>query len=353
MMYRFYNYFNIFFVPLFCLYAIGKGFIIGCMAFVLAFVVHPLSDFILDRYFKNMIFKISGGQNSKKWVYEIPLLLGPLFQLILLFTAFKHVNSSLSEAVLSGTLCGLSGGILGIGVAHEMIHRRKKWEKIYGQFMLYIINYPHFSLEHFWHHLKVGMPEDQDTARMSESIYAFLLRSIPQGWLACWRWENKKSKKTSEKLYFLKRKMAKLSFIQLTLHIMIFFFFGIQGFFIYFVQGIVTLLLLKWINYVEHYGLENRIIKGKTETSQVHDSWDTSQNLTNFSLFNLGYHSKHHEKPFLKYYELPSTKKILNELPAGYSTMMMLALIPPLWKSVMRKQINKIITGNGKKNCVS
>ena len=312
-----------------------------------------LIRFYLDHYFKNLMFKISGGQNSKKWVYEIPLLLSPPFQLILLFITFKHGNSSLNEAILSGTLCGLSGGILGIGMAHEMIHRRKKWERVYGQLMLYIINYPHFSMEHFWHHLKVGMPEDQDTARISESLYSFLLRSIPQGWLTCWRWENEKSKKTFEKFYFLKKKMIKLSFIQLTLHIMIFFFFGIQGFLIYFVQGIVTLLLLKWINYIEHYGLEKQIIKEETETSQIHDSWDTSQVLTNFSLFNLGYHSKHHENPSLKYHELPAAKKVLNELPAGYSAMMILALIPPLWKPVMRKQINKIAAGNGKKSCVS
>ena len=352
-MYKSYHYFNIFSASIFCLYAIGKGPLYGLIAYALIFSIHPLADFILNRYFKKSL--LQDNQTLKSTLsYQAPLLLALPFQITLLLWAFKYGSSSLTEAVVSGAICGLSGGILGIGMAHEMIHRKSTWERAYGKSMLYILNYPHFVLEHLYHHIKVGTPQDPDTAQSGESLYHFLLRSSLQGWLTCWKWENQNSKqyqkiklhKASEqkkhRFQFTKGPMAELSLYQLLLNIIIFALFGTAPLIIFIVQGLFTLALLKWISYIGHYGLEQNLPENKMKSYQLYQSWDSTSPLTNFFLFNLGYHSQHHRNPQTNYYELPRAKKDWNELPAGYSAMMVLALIPPLWKPLMKREIEKI-----------
>jgi len=338
-MFKSYNFFNIFTLPIFCFYCLGKGWEFALIAFALAFIFHPLFDYLTTKYLKNVFEKLHGGE-SGHWSYQLPLFLAVPIQVILILAAFKYATFSTSEAIFAGTLCGLSGGILGITTAHEMMHRRQKWKRKYSMAMLYTINYPHFYIEHMWHHISIGTPRDPDTAKRSESVYSFLLRSIPQGWIKCWTSEARKLKSKSLIQSLLKNKMVTTSFIQICIHIAIYLLFGIEATVIFMVQGIVTILLLKWINYVEHYGVVRKKINGKLEPVSVHHSWDSTRMLTNFSLFNLGYHSQHHSRPSLDYNELPKTQKNWNELPAGYSTMMMLALMPYFWKRVMNKRLD-------------
>lgn len=323
------NYFNIFSAPLACLLAIGKGpmWALGCYA--LAFIVHPLFDWVMNNPLRSFVDK-TNKRSAKKLYYELPLLLAPPFQMLLLFYAFNYGTGSFADALLSGALCGLSGGVLGIGTSHELIHRSSKTQRLYGQLMLYTINYPHFYIEHLWHHVAVGTREDADTAVKGESIYRFLLRSIPQGWLKCWKW----------KAY--KKKMLRTTLIQVTLFAACFYLGGMNAFVVYAVQGAVTLCLLKWINYVEHYGLERKTTNGVLEPVSIKHSWDSLSPLTNFSLFNLGFHTHHHKRPTVEYYNLPESTSSWNALPYGYSTMMMMSLVPASWKIYMEKELQKL-----------
>jgi alkane 1-monooxygenase len=58
-------------------------------------------------------------------------------------------------------------------------------------------------------------------------------------------------------------------------------------------------------------------------------------------LFNLSRHSDHHYKASKKYQVLESLPES-PQMPTGYPGMMMLALIPPLWFSVMNKKLDHI-----------
>jgi alkane 1-monooxygenase len=327
-MFYFHNYFNIFSAPIFCLFALGKGPIYTLIAFALAFIVHPVGDFLMNKYFRDFILKINGESKSRLG-YLAPLYLAVPVQMLILFTAFIKGDSSVSEALCSGALCGLSGGILGIATSHELIHRAKKWQRQYGMVMLYTINYPHFYFEHLLHHVHVATTNDPDTALKNESLYRFLLRSIPHGWIKCWKWKAKQ------------KKMLAMTLTQVLIYALVTVIFGVNAGLIFIVQGLVTLVLLKWINYVEHYGLERKIINGKREPVGLHHSWDSTNAVTNFSLFNLGFHTQHHAKPQVDYYELPKYSEVWNELPLGYSAMMILALHPSTWKKVMNQKIEE------------
>ena len=49
-------------------------------------------------------------------------------------------------------------------------------------------------------------------------------------------------------------------------------------------------------------------------------------------------HSDHHGNPLLRYQALRSLDES-PQLPAGYASMIVLALVPPLWRRVMDKRV--------------
>ena len=97
-------------------------------------------------------------------------------------------------------------------------------------------------------------------------------------------------------------------------------------------------VLLEIINYVEHYGLLRRRVDGRYEPVREEHSWNADFAVSNWVLFNLQLHSDHHahmNKPFEQLRTVPDAP----QLPAGYPTMVLLALLPPLWFAVMDSRV--------------
>ncbi|MDX1495158.1 MAG: fatty acid desaturase, partial [Longimicrobiales bacterium] len=115
------------------------------------------------------------------------------------FEALLYVHAALHFAVLAALLyrasldgaawttlgaavsTGLSSGVSGIIVAHEFGHRRPRslpwW---IGQANLLSVLYLHFTTEHnHTHHRLVATSEDPATARRGESLWAFVVRTVP------------------------------------------------------------------------------------------------------------------------------------------------------------------------------
>ena len=63
-------------------------------------------------------------------------------------------------------------------------------------------------------------------------------------------------------------------------------------------------------------------------------SWNSDYVLSNLLLFQLQRHSDHHESPRRRY---PALRHHADspQLPGGYGTMFVLALVPPLWFRVV------------------
>jgi alkane 1-monooxygenase len=89
------------------------------------------------------------------------------------------------------------------------------------------------------------------------------------------------------------------------------------------------------VNYIEHYGMQRRLLpNGKYERVNPLHSWNASFLLTNFFLFQLQRHSDHHAYATREYQILRHFDES-PQLPAGYPTMVLIALIPPLWFRIM------------------
>src|SRR5262249_39428996 len=106
--------------------------------------------------------------------------------------------------------------------------------------------------------------------------------------------------------------------------------FGPRAMAFFLAQSFVAIAFLETVNYMEHYGLERRLIRpGVYERVSPLHSWNASYRLTNALLFNLQRHSDHHVWPYRPYYSLRHREES-PQLPMGYAGMALLAMVPPL-----------------------
>ena len=99
-------------------------------------------------------------------------------------------------------------------------------------------------------------------------------------------------------------------------------------------QAVVGFSLLEIVNYMEHYGmLRQKVgVPGRVRYERVNPShsWNSNNIATNVLLYHLQRHSDHHANPVRRYQTL---------LPTGYAGMILLALVPPLWRRVMDPRV--------------
>ena len=59
---------------------------------------------------------------------------------------------------------------------------------------------------------------------------------------------------------------------------------------------------------------------------------------SNLFLYNLQRHSDHHANPMRRYQTLRSMPEA-PQLPAGYAVLVLVSLVPPLWRRVMDRRV--------------
>jgi alkane 1-monooxygenase len=104
-------------------------------------------------------------------------------------------------------------------------------------------------------------------------------------------------------------------------------------------QALYGSSLLEVVNYLEHYGLcRQRLDDGRYERCQPRHSWNSNHTVTNLLLYQLQRHSDHHANPTRSYQALRHFDES-PQLPSGYASMVLLALLSPLWFKVMNPRV--------------
>lgn len=240
----------------------------------------------------------------------------------------------------------VTGGI-GITVAHELGHKKSALERFYSKLLLLTVSYMHFYIEHNkGHHVHVATPEDPATARKNETFYAFWLRSVFSGYMHAWKIENERLRRNNQRALSIHNQMLWFTLLPFLCCAMITAAFSIytsqfswQVPVFFFGQSVVAFSLLELVNYVEHYGIERTMTAaGKYERVTPIHSWNASHLLSNFFLFQLQRHSDHHANA-IKRYQVLNHYNESPQLPAGYPTMIIIAMIPSLWFYIMNKRL--------------
>jgi alkane 1-monooxygenase len=260
------------------------------------------------------------------YVYT-PLQLG---QIVWSMNAAAH--GAIMEFTCLVASVGVTTGVFGMLVAHEMAHSSHGGERRLATLMLTGMLYRHFRIAHVHvHHRWAATEQDSATARLGEGFYTFLMRTVPGQFIEAWRFERRRCRGKS---LSANRAIMDTAISTLVLAA-IFGFWGWRGVVFFVAQSAVAITVLELFNYVAHYGLTRRATSSRAlEPLDDSHSWNSSNVLVNLLIFNMGRHSYHHRKPAAPYESLeyvPSAP----ELPAGYAGSILLALVPPVWRHVM------------------
>ncbi len=234
---------------------------------------------------------------------------------------------------------GVVGGVA-IATAHELGHKKTKLERWLARVALAQTAYGHFFVEHnVGHHTRVATPEDPASSRLGESFYAFWPRTVVGSLKSAWLLEKHRLERHGYSPFTLHNQLITAWAMTAVLFATLLVWLGLALLPLLLTQAIVGFSMLEVINYLEHYGLlRQRDGEGKYQRCTPQHSWNSSHAASNLLLYNLARHSDHHAWPARRYQVLRHFTES-PQLPAGYATMLMLALVPPLWRRVMDPRV--------------
>ncbi len=332
----------VFTVPLSVLVGYGLGGWGLLLTPLLVFGLVPLLDGIIGVDTHNPTPEAPGEQTPGRPYGVVTWLCAPCQIALVIWGAWAAGQPDTGFFAFLGlaVAVGVSSGILGINVSHELQHRiESKPEVFLSRAMLLTVGYMHWAIEHVaGHHRHVATPRDPATARLGESVYRFLPRSIVGGFRSAWVIESERLRRAGRRLISLHNRVLCYLLMELAVIGALAAFFGGAALFYWLVQSLAAIVLLEVVNYVEHYGLMRRGEGERYEPVRVWHSWNASHWLTNRFLFNLQRHSDHHYRPGRRYQRLRH-HTASPQLPTGYAGMIVLAMIPPLWRRVMDKRV--------------
>jgi len=307
-----------------------------------AFVLIPILELMFsvdDKNLKKTEAEIKQKNLLFDWLlyFNLPIVFGVLIYSLISITSNSLKNYEFIGLMLS---TGIVLGVNGINVAHELGHRQASGERFLGKLLLLPSLYMHFYIEHnFGHHLHAAKKEDPATARYNQSLFSFWFTSIFRQYFSAWKIQLKLLKRKESGFFGFQNEMLWFLLFQTSFLILIFLMFGKLGFLFSVASASVGVLLLETVNYIEHYGLLRLKTKnGRYERVAEKHSWNSNHVIGRIVLYELTRHSDHHYKSFKKYQILDCFEKS-PQMPFGYPTSMVLAMIPPLWFAIMNKRV--------------
>ncbi|WP_106400963.1 alkane 1-monooxygenase [Actinocorallia populi] len=278
------------------------------------------------------------GQRYYRWcVYAyLPLQYAGL---VLACWMWSRGDVTVVEKIGVALTAGMVGGI-GINTAHELGHRKESVERWLSKVALAQTAYGHFYIEHNrGHHVRVATPEDPASARLGESFYRFLPRTVWGSLKSAWRLEKKRLARSGHGPWTWRSDILNAWAMTVVLFGALIAVFGAGIIPYLLVQVVIGFSALEVVNYLEHYGLlREKTPTGRYERCAPRHSWNSDDIASNILLYHLQRHSDHHANPTRRYQALRHFDEA-PELPSGYATMSRLAYIPPLWRKVMDRRV--------------
>ncbi|GAA4440159.1 fatty acid desaturase [Actinokineospora soli] len=260
-------------------------------------------------------------------------------------TAFWLIGTgdlSVAEKIGLAVSIGCIGGI-GINTAHELGHKKESHERWLSKIALAQTFYGHFYIEHNrGHHVRVATPEDPASSRVGESFYRFWPRTVWGSLASAWRLEKKRYARRDDHPFRPGNDVLNAWAMSLVLWGALVLWLGVGILPYLVIQAVVGFSLLEVVNYMEHYGMLRQKVRGpdrdRYERVNPSHSWNSNNVATNVLLYHLQRHSDHHANPVRRFQTLRDFPES-PVLPTGYAGMIVLALVPPLWRRVMDPRV--------------
>ena len=309
---------------------------------IYAFVLIPILELLCPVDPKNISDDESENRLKNKvfdWLLYLNL---PLVYLLVGWALVVVSSTSIQTYEFIGLILsvGIVLGVNGINVAHELGHRQTTNERFVAKALLLPSLYMHFYIEHnFGHHMHAATKEDPATARYNQTVYGFWMTSVFRQYVSAWKIQMRLLKNSKKDFFSFKNDMFWYMVLQTIYLLGTLFLFGKIGFTFALFAGITGFILLETVNYIEHYGLMRlKLPSGRYERVREVHSWNSNHVIGRIMLYELTRHSDHHFKTSKKYQILDCHDES-PQMPFGYPTSMVLAMVPPLWFAIMNKRI--------------
>lgn len=309
-----------------------------------SFFLLPCIDLLSGR----SLFKPDAAEvavlERRRWFGGILYLGTALHFALWVFGAWVVTHMALTGDELWGFVLavGTVSGSLGIVIAHELGHRVRPFDRFLCRAILTSVCYLHYHVEHNrGHHSHVATSGDPASARYGENAYAFLLRCIPGSFIHAWTLERERLAKAGRGPWHWSNPVLCAMVLTPTIALALGLGLGLAAVPYFLAQATVAVLLLELVDYIEHYGLtRRRLPDGRYEKVTAAHSWNASQRLSSYYLFNLTRHPHHHIQSHRQYQAL-AHEETSPQMPLGYAGMIMLALVPPWWRRVVHPRLER------------
>lgn len=248
-------------------------------------------------------------------------------------------TTSLLDQILLGVSMGAINGI-GVNTAHELSHRPNKKDHYLSHATLMPLFYNHFRVEHpYGHHKRAATPEDPASSKMGETFYEFWPRTVFGGLKSAVEIEKNRLKRKGLSFFSPQNELFQGWAMSVGFHATMLKLFGKDIIPYLATQAFYGVSLFEIINYIEHYGLmRDQKEDGSYARTMPEHSWNNNNITTNLFLYQLQRHSDHHAYPTRPFQALRNFEQA-PELPSGYATMLLPALVPSLWFKMMDKRV--------------
>ena len=308
---------------------------------ILVFVIFPVLDMVVGMDDENPPDSIIKWLEQDRYYRWCTYVFIPFQYAGLIFACWLWAEGGLStvESIGLALTMGMVSGIA-INTAHELGHKRASLEKWLSKVALAQSGYGHFFIEHNrGHHVRVATPEDPASARMGESFWAFLSRTVSGSMRSSWELERERLGRMDRGPWSIHNDILQAWAMTVVLFAGLTLVFGLVVLPYLLLQAVVGFSLLEVVNYFEHYGLRRQKREdGRYERCLPEHSWNSNNVASNVLLYHLQRHSDHHANPTRRYQALRHVDEA-PQLPTGYAGMIVLAWFPPLWRRVMDRRL--------------
>lgn len=214
--------------------------------------------------------------------------------------------------------------------AHQLCHRRSRWDRALGRVLAAIAGYAPFGQEHLAHHANPGNTVRAEYPRRDHSLWAFIgaRRMGLKMWQTAWEWElGERIRKPGWRADSFRVACA----AWLATWACFVWLGGWRGFVWYGVQSAGLHLSMHIMAYLQHWGLGDDSLP---EAKAVQYAWEDTCLSQAWVTMGVSLHQAHHNAPSRPYYRLAPMKSS-PRLPGSYAILMVAALVPPLWRKLM------------------
>ena len=262
-------------------------------------------------------------------------LMLPVFIALQCALAYQIYHGMAGTELLGAVLStGIFAGI-GIIYGHELAHTIG-FSFLIARLMMALSGSAHFCYAHVYnHHLELGHEDDPATAPRGRSLYSHLVKSYFGQSKFLFTMEKQRLNRLGVPFLSWQNRWLRgyaMSIPTIALFWYVGAWLGIAC------LGLIWLISnfeLEALNYLEHYGL----IREKGAPIDYRHSWDNSTMFSSWFFIEIGRQADHHDRGETHFWELDEVGA--PDTGHGYFTLFAIALIPPLFHKLMKKELAK------------